>query len=98
MIRGVGPYSALITPQAGSLFHAVFHKLYHDHCRWLFQSFLICRALLAGLPWPCSSHCVVAPAQELSGKPAPNDYHRSARGEERRECPAPPPLQQQQAL
>jgi hypothetical protein len=25
MIRGVGPYSALITPQAGSLFHAVFH-------------------------------------------------------------------------
>ena len=24
MIRGVGPYSALITPQAGSLFHAVF--------------------------------------------------------------------------
>ena len=24
MIRGVGPYSALITPKAGSLFHAVF--------------------------------------------------------------------------
>ena len=26
MIRGVGPYSALITPQAGSLFHAVFQN------------------------------------------------------------------------
>ena len=25
MIRGVGPYSTLITPQAGSLFHAAFH-------------------------------------------------------------------------
>jgi hypothetical protein len=25
MIRRVGPYSTLITPQAGSLFHAVFH-------------------------------------------------------------------------
>jgi hypothetical protein len=24
MIPGVGPYSALITPKAGSLFHAVF--------------------------------------------------------------------------
>ena len=24
MIRGVGPYSALFTPKAGSLFHAVF--------------------------------------------------------------------------
>ena len=27
MIRGVGPYSALITPKAGSLFHAVFHAM-----------------------------------------------------------------------
>ena len=26
MIRQVGPYSTLITPQAGSLFHAVFHQ------------------------------------------------------------------------
>ena len=26
MIPGVGPYSALITPIAGSLFHAVFHR------------------------------------------------------------------------
>jgi hypothetical protein len=25
MIRGVGPYSTLITPQAGSLFNAAFH-------------------------------------------------------------------------
>jgi len=25
MIPGVGPYSALFTPKAGSLFHAVFH-------------------------------------------------------------------------
>jgi len=25
MIRGAGPYCTLITPQAGSLFHAVFH-------------------------------------------------------------------------
>ena len=27
MIPGVGPYSALITPIAGSLFHAVFQRL-----------------------------------------------------------------------
>jgi hypothetical protein len=27
MIPGVGPYSALITPKAGSLFHAVFQPM-----------------------------------------------------------------------
>ena len=29
MICGVGPYSTLITPQAGSLFHAVLHRGHH---------------------------------------------------------------------
>jgi len=29
MIPGVGPYSALFTPKAGSLFHAVFQ---HGEC------------------------------------------------------------------
>lgn len=29
MIRGVGPHSTLITPIAGSLFHAEFHGLLH---------------------------------------------------------------------
>ena len=33
MIRGVGPYSALITPKAGSLFHAVFQQ----HDEWAVQ-------------------------------------------------------------
>ena len=28
MIRGAGRYSTLITPTAGSLFHAEFHRLY----------------------------------------------------------------------
>jgi hypothetical protein len=30
MIRQVGPYSTLITPQAGSLFHAVLHPIEGD--------------------------------------------------------------------
>ena len=29
MISGVGPYSALITPKAGSLLHAVFQSAAH---------------------------------------------------------------------
>jgi hypothetical protein len=32
MIPGVGPYSVLFTPKAGSLFHAVFHKSPMPRC------------------------------------------------------------------
>jgi hypothetical protein len=42
MIRQVGPYSTLITPQAGSLFHAEFQAIGRSmvlrarlvHCEW----------------------------------------------------------------
>jgi hypothetical protein len=42
MIPGVGPYSTLITPIAGSLFHAVFQIIAASRIRDLTTGWRIC--------------------------------------------------------
>jgi hypothetical protein len=63
MIRGVGPYSALITPKAGSLFHAVFHLVPQ-------KPFIRPAGMLCGVSSSCPLHSALRASRVGDTSPA----------------------------